>query len=143
MEPRKRIGSKKYFRLFRILFLAGFPTALLCAFVFRELLARWTRIFPECIFYREYHLYCPSCGNTRSVLSLLHGDIVSSLEYNVTPIFLLIIALAFYCEAIAQTFGKRLALVPRKMPFMVITIIGFIVYFAARNFIPGLFPQNI
>ncbi|MDR2687631.1 MAG: DUF2752 domain-containing protein [Oscillospiraceae bacterium] len=121
-----------------ILFLAGVPAGLLFVFIFRDSLARWAQTFPACSFYRNYQICCPSCGNTRSVLSLLQGDVISSLRYNITPAFLLALVLAFYCEAIAKICGKKVALVPRNIPFMVITIVGFIGYFVARNYMPWL-----
>jgi hypothetical protein len=36
-------------------------------------------LFP-CIFYSLTNLYCPGCGGTRSVLSLLHGHPVASFR---------------------------------------------------------------
>ena len=35
-----------------------------------------------CSFYENMHLYCPGCGGTRALESLLHFDIISSLKYN-------------------------------------------------------------
>jgi len=132
----EKIGFRniKQHKLFHI----GVPAGLLFAFIFRDSLALLARTLPPCPFYNNYHICCPSCGNTRSVLSLLHGDIISSIRYNITPVFLLAILLAFYCEAIAQLFGKKIAIVPRKISFLVIAIVGFITYYVIRNFIPGL-----
>jgi len=131
----KNIASHKV--LF-ILFLIGVPVGVFLAVVFRDSIARLAQAFPPCPFYHDYQICCPSCGNSRSVLSLLQGDILSSLRYNITPPFLLAISLAFYCEVIAQVFGKKITLVPRKTSFLVVVILGFIVYFVARNFIPGI-----
>jgi hypothetical protein len=38
---------------------------------------------------------CPACGSTRSVLSLIHGDLESALYYN--PFGLLVIAIMLVC----------------------------------------------
>ena len=35
-----------------------------------------------CGFYELTHLYCPGCGGTRALESLLRFDIISSLKYN-------------------------------------------------------------
>jgi len=37
---------------------------------------------PKCLFHRWTGLYCPGCGVTRAVYSLLHGDLKSSLHNN-------------------------------------------------------------
>ncbi|MCI5892964.1 MAG: DUF2752 domain-containing protein [Clostridiales bacterium] len=35
-----------------------------------------------CLFNALTGLRCPGCGNTRAVLSLMHGDILKSIRYN-------------------------------------------------------------
>lgn len=35
-----------------------------------------------CIFYQTTGLYCPSCGATRAIISLVHGDIINALKNN-------------------------------------------------------------
>ena len=37
---------------------------------------------PKCMFYRWTGLYCPGCGATRALSSLLRGDIRASLHNN-------------------------------------------------------------
>ena len=37
---------------------------------------------PYCLTHDLFHLYCPLCGGTRSVLALLRLDIVSALKFN-------------------------------------------------------------
>lgn len=37
---------------------------------------------PECMIYRMTGIYCPACGGTRAVLSLLEGKIAESLWYH-------------------------------------------------------------
>jgi hypothetical protein len=39
-------------------------------------------IFPPCPFFRLTHFYCPGCGTTRALHSLLHGDVLRSLDMN-------------------------------------------------------------
>lgn len=36
----------------------------------------------ECIFWKALGAYCPGCGGTRSLLSLVHGDILLSIWYH-------------------------------------------------------------
>ncbi|MBE6961572.1 MAG: DUF2752 domain-containing protein [Ruminococcaceae bacterium] len=35
-----------------------------------------------CWFYSSYHIYCPGCGCTRSLIALMRGDILHALYYN-------------------------------------------------------------
>ena len=95
---------------------------------------------PPCTLYSLYHVYCPACGNTRSVTALLQGDLLTSLRFNIVPITLLLFTLLAYIELAAYGFGKSVRLLPRKLSFYLI-LIGFLVlYFIGRNFIPYLTP---
>ncbi len=37
---------------------------------------------PPCVMYKYLGLYCPGCGGTRALISLLHGRILRSLWYH-------------------------------------------------------------
>lgn len=52
------------------------------------------------------HMYCPGCGGTRAVLSLLHGHFFQSLYYNPAVILGGILMLAYEIGVIA-TLVKR------------------------------------
>ncbi|MFV0466988.1 MAG: DUF2752 domain-containing protein [Lachnospiraceae bacterium] len=43
-------------------------------------------LFP-CAFYSMTSLYCPGCGGTRAVESLIHGDFLSSIIYHPIVIY--------------------------------------------------------
>ena len=40
------------------------------------------QFFPPCVFHEVTGLYCPGCGSTRCLHSLLQGDIAAALGYN-------------------------------------------------------------
>ena len=40
------------------------------------------QFFPSCAFHEVTGLYCPGCGSTRFLHSLLQGDIAAALGYN-------------------------------------------------------------
>ena len=54
--------------------------ALLCGALLWSLAGRPT--ISACWFYSRYHIYCPGCGCTRSLIALLRGDILCALYYN-------------------------------------------------------------
>lgn len=46
--------------------------------------------YDVCLIHHFAHIPCPSCGSTRSVLSLLHGDMAGAIYWN--PLGLIIFA---------------------------------------------------
>ncbi len=40
------------------------------------------QLFPSCAFHEVTGLYCPGCGSTRCLHSLLNGDMAAALGYN-------------------------------------------------------------
>jgi hypothetical protein len=44
--------------------------------------------FDLCPIHRFVHIPCPSCGSTRSVLSLMHGDLAGGLYWNPLGFFI-------------------------------------------------------
>lgn len=122
----------------RLFIVIGTPLLCAAAFLFRRVLMRiW---FPPCPIYAKTGLYCPGCGNTRSVHALLQMDLPTALRNNLTIPFLLLLLVLFYAETLAGLFGKRLRLIPRKGLFWGITLGAFIAYFLVRNFIPAIQP---
>jgi hypothetical protein len=95
---------------------------------------------PACFLYSRLHLYCPACGNTRSITALLHGDLITSLQYNITPILVLLLAVAAYLEFALTSFGKPINLLPRRLWFYLILIALLVVYYLSRNLSPTLAP---
>ena len=89
--------------------------------------------FPACPIRTTYDIYCPSCGNTRSITALLHGDIITSLRYNIVPMLLLVISLLGYIELITYSFGKHVRILPRKLRYYLILIAILAVYWIVRN----------
>lgn len=131
----KKTSQRKHNKLLAFLFLVGLPTCIVLVFAFHDTIGEWAQKFPQCIIYSRYNLYCPSCGNTRSVISLLRGDILAALRFNITPSLMILIVTAFYCEVLMWLFGKRIVIVPRKVSFLVCLLIGLFIYYVARNYV--------
>jgi hypothetical protein len=53
--------------------------------------------YPRCLLYVATGIYCPGCGALRAAHALLHGRILTALDYN--PLF--VVALPFLAWAIA------------------------------------------
>lgn len=116
------------------------PITAIILFILRHEIIALSAYFPKCVFYSLFNLYCPSCGNTRSVIALLNGNILTSLRYNIGIIIFLLIALLAYIELATLSFGKHIKLLPRKLSFYMCLIALMVIYWIVRNFIPYLTP---
>ncbi|MBE5966079.1 MAG: DUF2752 domain-containing protein [Lachnospiraceae bacterium] len=136
-NKRKHIGIKKTVLQGITLLL---PLAGIFIFTHRDWLLNLAYRLPPCPFYSIYHVYCPSCGNTRSVSALFQGKLLTSLRYNIIPILLLLFCLCGYLEAAAYSFGKPINILPRNYRFYLIGGLLIAAYLVFRNFIPYLTP---
>lgn len=116
------------------------PIIILFLFITREYFITIVSQLPTCIFYTTFHQYCPSCGNTRSVTALLHGDIFQSIRYNISPILFGFLLFLAYIEMATYSFGKHIHLLPRKLSFYITLLIILVLYMIIRNFSPYLTP---
>ena len=116
------------------------PSVLLSLFwLFRDRILTLSYCLPSCLFSRYPGFFCPACGNTRSVRALLQGDVLSSLQYNIVPLTLMILGVLLYGELGTFLFGKHKPLLPRKGIFWIIFGILMAIYFVGRNF---FLPQS-
>ncbi len=136
-KPRDASSTRNARKGEKALFLLlPFLLAALTLLLYRPLLwiAGW---LPACPFYTVFGLYCPGCGNTRSVLALLHGDVLLSLRYNLFPCACLLVLLLLYLEWGAGLFTqKRRRLLPRSARFWSPAGVLAALYWVGRNFFP-------
>ena len=116
------------------------PIIILLIYINLDSIFHYLSQLPICPFYSLFDLYCPACGNTRSVKALTNGDILSSLRYNVEPMILIILSTLLYIELVTKSFGKHIRLLPRKFSYYLTLIILLILYLIVRNFFPYLTP---
>ncbi len=116
------------------------PIIVLLIYLVHDSIFHYLSQLPTCPFYSLFDLYCPACGNTRSVKALINGDILSSLRYNVEPMILIILSTLLYIELVTKSFGKHIRLLPRKFSFYLTLIILLVLYLIVRNFFPYLTP---
>lgn len=107
-------------------------------YINKDILLALSRHLPKCKFYQATGMLCPACGNTRSVVSLLNGEPLRSVGYNITPMLLIVIAIAFYIEITAFAFGIRIRIFPRSYSFLMILMTILSAYYVLRNFLPFL-----
>ncbi|MDR0273091.1 MAG: DUF2752 domain-containing protein [Clostridiales bacterium] len=104
--------------------------------MFKDIIIALAPYYPRCNFNYFTGLLCPGCGNTRSVLALINGDIITALRYNISAPFMLIVGIGFYIELILWAFGKHKKIVPRST-FLLWFLLGtFFVYSIVRNIVP-------
>lgn len=116
------------------------PTAVVLLCIFKEQIMAMSQHFGICMLYTLTGILCPGCGNTRSAKAMLNGDFLLAVRNNASLPFIALVLVGFYIELIADIFGKKIRLIPRKL-WMWLLIIGiFVVYFIARNFIPAIAP---
>jgi hypothetical protein len=63
-------------------------------------------MFPECMMRHYLGLYCPGCGGTRAVVTLLQGDIRSSLHFHPVILYTVILYLWFMISNTIQIASK-------------------------------------
>ena len=126
----------------RIIIAAAAPCAVLAVFALREYILGLSRYFPECTFLKATGYYCPGCGNTRSVRSMLQGHLWLAVRNNPTIPFLSLLLLLLYVEAVAGISGKQIKLLPRNGFFWGVVIAAFLAYYLLRNFIGVLAPVS-
>jgi len=116
------------------------PVIVIVVFFSQKALINLITQVPPCPFYSHFHLYCPACGNTRSMTALLHGDLLTAMRYNITPILFGLFFLIAYIELVTYSLGKHLRLLPRRLNIYIFLIILLLLYLIVRNFIPYFTP---
>lgn len=120
------------------------PLLLIIGLIFQDVLipiAQWLAdhiVF--CVFYQTTGCYCLGCGGTRSLMALLHGDVLRSIHNNPAVIVLAMTAVLLYAEKAAAAFGKKLKLVPRSFVFWGILFVLQCIWNITRHFIPAMLP---
>ena len=90
--------------------------------------------YPRCMFHAMTGLNCPGCGATRSLYSLLHGDLEQAFSYN--PLFILALPLLLFgVGQIIYTICTGKPAPGRRMPWWAVYAIFVVViaYAIVRN----------
>lgn len=81
-----------------------------------------------CLFHRITKLYCPGCGGTRMVISLLKLDIKSAFSYNAYVFILAFLAIVYFIICIIRC---KIIKIPNL--YIYIIIIAGILFAILRN----------
>ena len=127
-------------RRIRILTAVLFPCAAVMIFIFRNSITDAAHILPECIVHKYTGLWCTGCGNTRSVIALLHGQIWRSLRCNPLMPFLALLAFLFYAETVAGIWNDKVKLLTRRKWVWYTVVALFLAFYIIRNFFGVLAP---
>ena len=127
---------------FRVMVGIGFPLCIAAIIYW----AVQVKIPLPCLIYTRTGIFCPSCGATRAIISLLCGDIKAALNYNcyivLTAPFILGLALYLYAGVIfgyAANLSNKAKM--RIAIFVTILAILFLAFGILRN-IP-LYPFTL
>ena len=93
------IDRKSLLRDFMIVNIAGGLGALI---MFVGILMQFGGVLPKlpCAFYNATHMYCPGCGGSRALISMLNGRLIPSLVYNPAVLFGLVVIIYYEVGAI-------------------------------------------
>ena len=59
----------------------------------------------NCLIYEKYGIYCPGCGCTRAFISLIHGKLITSIYYNPTVLYtVIVLGIYIFSNTIAKIF---------------------------------------
>lgn len=107
------------------------------------LFGKITGLYLFCPIHKFLKLYCPGCGITRMILSILKLDFYKAFRYNMllfilSPFFLFLFIESIYSDIKSkEPFYKRIS---NKVWYSLIIIL--IIYGVLRNIYPYLAPLN-
>lgn len=88
----------------------------------------------ECLFKVKYGLYCPGCGGTRSVIALLHGNLMRSLYLNPLPAMLILDVISlFMCYIYERVTKKKYSTATFRLVFNIGILFVVIAFTIVRN----------
>ncbi|MBQ3040390.1 MAG: DUF2752 domain-containing protein [Clostridia bacterium] len=88
----------------------------------------------KCTLVEKLHLYCPGCGGTRALYSLLRLDIISSLRYNIAVPFGAFVYIFYDIKAIIALAKRDEQFFSKQKFILIYAFIGILLLnFIVRN----------
>lgn len=95
---------------------------------------KYTGLFLPCIIHETTGLYCPGCGITRMIVSLIQGNLKAALHYNTALFFLLpILAVILIFQMIQYIKKGKIKISAALNVFLILTIIILVLFGILRN----------
>ena len=122
-----------YFHLAFLIVLIGILVIKLVP-VFDEIMFNKT-----CFFIADYHIYCPGCGGTRALFSVLRLDFVSAFKHNAFALILLFTLIYVDIRTIIREIrGRRHKPSLPSVPYfsrylLILLVVAFILSFVIKN----------
>lgn len=101
-------------------------------------------VYLKCPIYEIFHVYCPGCGLTRMLSSILKLDFYQAFRYNPLLFIMLPFSLILLIEDIYSELKKKKSIY-RKIPNYIwyIIIVILLAYAILRNIYPVLAPTVV
>ncbi|MBR3116474.1 MAG: DUF2752 domain-containing protein [Bacilli bacterium] len=89
----------------------------------------------KCFYLELFNVYCPGCGTTRMIKSIIELDFYQAFRYNPLVFILSIIGFIYFViNSVRYISNKKLIKIPLKVIYVLLAIL--IIYGVLRN-IPG------
>lgn len=131
---------KKHTKFQKIFFTALPFIAAPVIFLLAKFVANYKDLLPPCLTYTFFGINCPGCGATRATITLLNGDIITSLRQNAFVIFGVLICVWLYIEFLFKLYGKPLSFTILKEKYIWIFVAILFIYTILRNIFPVIAP---
>ncbi len=89
--------------------------------------------FSSCIMHDAMHLYCPACGGTRAVSSLLRLNILQALGENASVVLVAFVFLGYDIAAFVRLIQKKATVIKIPIWLWIVLPLILFVWFVARN----------
>lgn len=123
--------SGKIYLLVHIALLA----AILAFPLYRAVAQRISTVFTGCLIHDRFFLYCPLCGGTRAVSSLLRLEIAEAFSYNAFVVLLVIVAIGLDVWAFVRLLRGHTNLLPLPGWIWIVFAVLLILYGVLRNYL--------
>ena len=99
-------------------------------------------LFPACPLYKTTGFACPGCGLTRGFHALVHGDVITALDFNaLIPMFLLIFGYFFASLLSLAIRGRGIVQLERNLIFLWV-LVGILLLFGVLRNLP-FYPFSV